>query len=88
MGEDAMAGEEFDSPRSWIVAAVVCYIFFAFGLWGALDAYRDADERGIVKAGRGTIQGEYLWHFFLACPTVSFLAGCVCLYIAWKVAHE
>ena len=54
-----MADGEFDSPKSWIVAAVVCFIFFGFGMWGSIDAYRDADERGIVKAGRGTIEGEY-----------------------------
>jgi len=43
----------------------------------------------MVKAGgRTSIKGEYPWHFFLACPTVSFLVGGFCLYMAWKVAHE
>jgi len=84
-----MAGGEFDSLKGWIAAAVVCFIFFGFGVWGAVDAHRDADERGMVKAGgRTSIKGEYPWHFFLACPAVSFLVGGFCLYMAWKVAHE
>lgn len=78
-----------EKPSGWIAMGVFCLAISLLTLWGAIDAFGRADERGmVVVKRRPTGHGEYPAHFFLSCPTAFAIGAGMCFYMAWKVAQE
>lgn len=78
-----------EKPSGWIAMGVFCLAVSLPTLWVALDAFREADERGmVIVESRSTRRGEYPAHFFLSCPVSFGIGAGICFYMAWKVAQE